>query len=154
MAELNIDHDKVSFIIEKALEFETPELQPEDEESVPDQTPRVGEAYGPSPATSVEYDDIARRRIDDPAFSEARSHIQSMNIDEQCELVALAWLGRGDYTIEDWSEAVRTASQAHNNRTAEYLFGMPHLSDHLQAGLDAFDAQADQAEETVRRTTN
>jgi hypothetical protein len=144
MAELNIDHDKVSFIIEKAREFETPEVLPDDDESVPDQRPRLGggEALGPLLTASVERDDLSQTEIDDPAFLEARSHIRSMNIDEQCELVALAWLGRGDYTLEDWREAVRAAEHAHNNRTAEYLFGMPHLPDHLQAGLDTFDEQA------------
>jgi len=146
MPELNIDHDKVSFIIEKAREFEMPEVLPEDEDSVPDQTPRLGaRAVGPSLTTAVEHDDLSQSPVDDPAFMEARGQIRSMNIDEQCELVALAWIGRGDYAPEDWNAAVRAASEAHNNRTAEYLFGMPHLPDHLQAGLDAFDERIDAA---------
>jgi hypothetical protein len=77
--------------------------------------------------------------MEDTPFQEAKAQIESMNIDEQCELVALAWVGRGDYAKEDWDEALRVAREEHNNRTAEYLLGMPHLPDHLQAGLDAFD---------------
>jgi hypothetical protein len=147
MPELNIDHDKVSFIIEKAREFEIPEVLIEDDETVPDQTPRLSgsEALGPSLVTAVERDDLSRSPTDDPAFVEARSQIRSMNIDEQCELVALAWIGRGDYAPEEWGDAVRAANEAHNNRTAEYLFGMPHLPDHLQAGLDAFDQRIEDA---------
>lgn len=151
MAELNIDHDKVSFIIEKARAFEMPEVMLEDDDSVPDQTPRLGggqagtQALGLSLTTSVERDDLALAANDDPAFLEAQSQIRSMNVDEQCELVALAWVGRGDFAPEDWREAVRAATEAHNNRTAEYLFGMPHLPDHLQAGLDAVDERADAA---------
>jgi hypothetical protein len=146
MAELNIDHDKVSFIIEKAREFEMPEVLADDDETVPDQTLRLGsEAVGPSLTQAVERGDLSQSPIDDPAFVEARSQIRSMNIDEQCELVALAWIGRGDYAPDEWSDAVRAANEAHNNRTAEYLFGMPHLPDHLQAGLDAFDERVEDA---------
>lgn len=147
MAELNIDHDKVSFIIEKAREFEMPEVLPHDDEGVPDQTPRLagGEALGSSLTAAVEPDDLSASAIDDAAFLEAQSQIRSMNIDEQCELVALAWVGRGDYAPEEWNDAVRAASEAHNDRTAEYLFGMPHLPDHLLAGLDAVDERASDA---------
>lgn len=152
MAELTINHDTVSFIIEKARAFEMPEVLPEDEESIPDQTPgRPERARGLSLTRAVETGDLTTLPIDDPAFDEARNQIQAMNIDEQCELIALAWIGRGDFAPEEWSEAVRAAAQAHNNRTAEYLFGMPHLPDHLQAGLDAFDEQAG---EITRRTTS
>ena len=38
--------------------------------------------------------------------------IQSMSVDEQVDLVALTWLGRGDGGLEDWrelrAEAART----------------------------------------------
>jgi hypothetical protein len=148
MAEPTIDPDKVSFIIEKAQEFDAPEGLPIDEEEVtsgPDAISPGAKAYGPALTTSVEFDDLAQRRIDDPAFVEARSQINSMNIDEQCELVALAWVGRGDYAADEWDEALRIANQEHNSRTAEYLFGMPHLPDHLQAGLDALEIGAGEA---------
>jgi hypothetical protein len=119
---------------------------PEDEEPVPDQTPRLGsKALGPTLTQAVEQGDLSSTPLDDPAFMEARSQIRSMNIDEQCELVALAWIGRGDYAPDEWRDAVRAANEAHNNRTAEYLFGMPHLPDHLQAGLDALDERIEDA---------
>jgi hypothetical protein len=114
---------------------------------VPDQTPRLAgaDALGPSLTAAVERDDLFQPDIDDPAFLEARSQIRSMNVDEQCELVALAWIGRGDFAPEEWRDAVRAANEAHNSRTAEYLFGMPQLPDYLQAGLDAVDERADEA---------
>lgn len=136
MAEPEIDLDKVGFIIEKARAFEVPETRAEDDEAVYEPEPAT---LGLSVRTAVERDDLTNARLDDPAFVEARSHIMAMNIDEQCQLVALAWVGRGDFAREEWDDAVRIARQEHNNRTAEYLFGMPHLPDHLQAGLDAFD---------------
>ena len=51
------------------------------------------------------------------------------------ELVALAWLGRGDYTLETWEEALDTARERHNERTAAYLMGMPLLPDLLSEAL-------------------
>ncbi len=62
-----------------------------------------------------------------------------LNWDQQCEIVALTWIGRGDYTKDDWDEALRTANQQHNERTAEYLLGMPLLPDYLEEGLAQFD---------------
>lgn len=135
MAAPEIDIQKVEFIIEKAREFEIPEAIAEDQEEIAE--PDIIES-GSSALAAAELDELARRQIDDPAFSEARSHINDMNIDEQCQLVALAWVGRGDFTASDWDDAVRTARDEHNNRTAEYLFGMPHLPDYLEAGLEAF----------------
>ena len=135
MAELEIDLDKVAFIVERAREFEVPEIisaiGEEGDEKVEGRD-----------ASEIPDGDLERMRTlptEDTPFQEAKAQIESMNIDEQCALVALAWIGRGDYTKDDWTEAVRIAHEEHNKRTAEYLLGMPHLPDHLQAGLDAFD---------------
>lgn len=112
--EINVE--TVTFLIEKAREFETPELIVEDQESV----------AVPS----------------DPSFIEAKAQIEALNIDEQCVLVALAWVGRGVYEPEEWEDALAEARALHNQRTAEYLFGMPQLAANLEAGLDAFDISA------------
>jgi hypothetical protein len=61
-----------------------------------------------------------------------------LNEDEQVELVALAWLGRGTFDLDEWDEAVDTARNEHNKRTARYLLGMPMLGDYLEEGLAAF----------------
>ena len=54
-------------------------------------------------------------------------------------LVALAWLGRGTYTKDEWREAIDTARSEHSRRTAEYLLGLPLLGDYLEDGLALFD---------------
>jgi len=54
-------------------------------------------------------------------------------------LVALAWVGRGTYSKEEWREAIATARSEHSRRTAEYLLGMPLLGDYLEDGLAQFD---------------
>jgi hypothetical protein len=72
----------------------------------------------------------------DPTEAELRQIIDDLNIDQQCELVALAWLGRGDYEKAEWPEAVRMAHQRHSDHTASYLLSMPILPDHLEDGLE------------------
>ena len=51
--------------------------------------------------------------------------------------MALAWLGRGDYTASEWSEALATARERNEGSTARYLAGLPLLGDYLEDGADA-----------------
>jgi hypothetical protein len=69
-----------------------------------------------------------------------------LNEDEQVDLVALAWLGRGDGEIEDWSELRAEAARAHNKRTARYLLGMPMLADYLEEALSKFGHSPEEVE--------
>ena len=66
---------------------------------------------------------------------ELTSFIDSLSEDEQIDLVALAWLGRDDYVASDWLVVPEEAAAAHNQRTADYLIGMPLLGDFLEEGL-------------------
>ena len=72
---------------------------------------------------------------DDPVVEELTSLINSMSVDEQVDLVALAWLGRDDYTADDWPPVREEAARAHNKNTVSYLLGMPLLGDYLEEGL-------------------
>ena len=55
-----------------------------------------------------------------------------------CGTTALAWVGRGTYDAKEWKEALKEARAQHNQRTAEYLTGLPLLGDYLEEGLAAF----------------
>ena len=68
-------------------------------------------------------------------LEELTSFISSLSEDEQIDLVTLAWLGRDDYTASDWPAVREEAAAAHNERTADYLIGMPLLGDFLEEGL-------------------
>lgn len=72
---------------------------------------------------------------DDPVEDELTAAIDSLNEDQQIELVALSWMGRGDYDKEDWPEAVAEARAARSDHTAGYLLGMPLVGDYLENGL-------------------
>jgi len=58
-------------------------------------------------------------------------------------LVALAWVGRGTYDLNEWNEALVQARAAHNTHTAEYLAGLPLLRDYLEEGVAAFEGEAE-----------
>ncbi len=121
--ELAISPEKVCFIIIKGREFDAKE-----EISEPDP------GSNPSDDKDVE---VLEDYGDDPVVEEITSLINSLSVDEQLDLVALAWLGRDDNTVEDWADLRQEAADAHNERTAEYLLGMPNLGDLLEEGLSA-----------------
>jgi hypothetical protein len=71
----------------------------------------------------------------DPILQELVGFINSLNIAERVDLVALAWLGRGTFDKTEWDAAVSQAREAHNEHTARYLLGMPKVGDYLEEGL-------------------
>ncbi|WP_210317101.1 DUF3775 domain-containing protein [Oryzicola mucosus] len=87
-----------------------------------------------------QHDGLAEEESENLTEIELRELINDLNVDEAAELVALVWLGRGDYEAGEWQEAVSEALQRGNKRTAKYLLGMPLLGDYLESGLDALGA--------------
>ena len=81
----------------------------------------------------------------DPSFQELKTNIDDLEPDQQVTLVALMWLGRGDYTTEDGQEALLFARERWNHRTAEYLIGTPLVADYLEEGLSQFNLSCDEA---------
>ena len=80
---------------------------------------------------------------DDPVVQELVAVIKSMSVDEQIDLVALTWLGRGDGEVEDWSELRAEAARAHNRHTAGYLLGIPLLADYLEEAASLFGIECE-----------
>ena len=128
--ELSISPEKVCFIIVKARDFDAKDVVTDPDDS--------------SNATDDAMLSVLEDHKDDPVVQEISAAIFGMSEDEQIDLVTLAWLGRGDGTIEDWDELRAEAARAHNKRTAAYLLGMPLLPDHLEEGLAQFGMSCDQ----------
>ena len=105
--ELSISPDKLCFIIAKARAFDVKDVVTD-----PD------DASNPADDAMLA---VLEDHKDDPVVQELVAVIRSMSEDEQVDLVALTWLGRGDGTIEDWAELRAEAARAHNRRTASYL---------------------------------
>ena len=76
---------------------------------------------------------------DMPVRRELTEYIGALDVDEQDALVALAWIGRGDFEASDWRAAVREAAQRRETSVARYLLGMPMLPDYLEDALSAYD---------------
>jgi hypothetical protein len=118
--ELTISPENVFFIIVKAREFDAKEGN-----SDPD--------FGSNPSDDAGID-VLEDRGGDPVEKELRAFINALDVDEQIDLVALTWLGRDDYTADDWPSVREEAARAHNNKTASYLLGIPLLGDFLEEG--------------------
>ncbi len=118
---LNVNPDTVRFIMDKAREFQAKEgvTIPE----VPD-----------SPS-----EDWARQNLADQegdlTYQELLATINDLEPDQQIELVALMWLGRGDSEADGWDELLQLAEDEHNDRTGQYLIATPLLADFLGEGL-------------------
>jgi hypothetical protein len=118
---LTIPLEKLSYIIEKAREFDAEVPADVDE-----------------PGSNPDDDDEGE------ILFELRSAIEGLNTDEQEELLALIWLGRGDFTREEWPAAMRAARSARTGTEADYLIGTPLLADYLAEGLAALDLSLDE----------
>ena len=89
---------------------------------------------------SHHHDGLAEEEEEDLTERELRALINDLNVDEAAELVALAWIGRGDFDGGEFGDAVAEARQRPHRKTAQYLLGMPMLGDWLEDGLEAIGA--------------
>ncbi|MCU0827937.1 MAG: DUF3775 domain-containing protein [Tabrizicola sp.] len=79
--------------------------------------------------------------------AELHAFIDGLNDDDKAQLTAIAWVGRGAFEPEDFAEAVATATAEATTPTSDYLMGMPHLAENLEAGLDAMGVDVSGEEE-------
>jgi hypothetical protein len=132
MATLRISPEKVCFVVVKARELDVKVAPQElDQGSNPtdDQMIRILEDYA-----------------DDPTFEELQSFLGALNDDELEDLLALTWLGRGDYTLDDWDELMEEIRDVRERHTVDYLLGTPLLPDYLEDGLAEFGLSCDEFE--------
>jgi hypothetical protein len=115
---LTIPLDKLAFIIEKAREFDA-ESAPVNENDRAD-------------GDDEDVAEILEETRGNPTYQELVGSIDSLNDDERDEIVALTWLGRGDFSKNEWRQAKSEAHERHNGREAAYLAGTPLLADYLE----------------------
>lgn len=115
---LSISPEKVFFIISKSRQSDSSATE--------------------SDLVSDSSDDMAEDHSKITDRSELSGFIRGLNVDEQIDLVALMWLGRGDGDLDNWRDLRSEAERAHNNRTASYLIGTPMLADYLEEALTQF----------------
>lgn len=118
---LDLNPDTVCFLVDKAHEFHAQE-----QVVIPD--------VPGSPTEDWALQALASH-AGDPTFQEFKATVDDLEPDQQHQLVALLWLGRGDYDVAEWDEAVTEARRLSNRRTAEYLIAHPLLADYLEEAL-------------------
>jgi hypothetical protein len=118
-----INTDKVCFIVVKARELESEDSGVEADASNP---------------TDDHFVSVLTEEAFDTVRAEIASFIEAMDEEQQAELVALAWVGRGDFSADEWETALTEARARHEGPTSAYLLGQPLLSAHLENGLGEF----------------
>ena len=133
--DIEIAPEKVAHVIIKAREFDA-------KVGAWDNSAEDGDAAEDPSAILEDYSN-------DPTAAEIAGFIDALNDDEQAELVALAWVGRGTFEPEEFGEAVETARAEKTNTTASYLLGLPLLADYLEEGLEKLGYSASDIESDV-----
>lgn len=121
MTTLSVPIETLAFIIEKAREFDA-EVEIDDPDS------------GSNPADDNQLA-ILEASTDNPAEDELSAALAGLNEDGLAELLALVWVGRGDFDNQSWGEALNGARATRNKRIVSYLLGTPQLGDLIEEGL-------------------
>lgn len=127
---LNVSSETVCRLVYLAREFHTQE-----QVSIPE------EPGNPSGDWAVQ---MLASHAEDASFQEFKSIVEDLEPDQQQQVVALLWLGRGDYSKREWRDALEEAEDSWTLETAEYLIAHPLLADYLEQGLDLFGYRCDE----------
>lgn len=119
--DINISVEKVYFIIVNARGYDA-------------KVPPVESDPGSNP-----MDDENRESLedypDDASGEVLRAAINQLSDEEVIDLIALAWLGRGDFDRTTFADARELATERHKARSGRYLMGIPLLGDYLEEGM-------------------
>ena len=127
---LHIPLETICYIIAKAREF-----QAKEEVVIPD---------APTSPTEDWALQVLADHSGDYTLTELVECVAEMNQRQRAELVALMWVGRGDYTLEDWETAVDDAIGDYSVRAATYLVAHPMVAEDLEEGLIAHGYSCDE----------
>lgn len=126
-----LNADKVCFIIYKARELRGAVEPPESGSNAADDS----------------FVSALTTANDRPVRAELRAFLQALDQDESTELVALCWLGRGDFAKEEWAETMQAAEEREGPAAPDYLMQIDLLAEYLEEGLASFDLNCDAFEQ-------
>ncbi len=122
---LSINPDTVCFVVAKAREVNV-KVAPEGLADDGDDMERILEDYA-----------------DDATYQELKAFLDVQSDDVIRELLALTWIGRGDFTADDWQSLMGDIKDVREQHTSDYLLGTPLLADYLEEGLSQFGLACD-----------
>jgi hypothetical protein len=130
MPELGIDPEKVCEFIEAAREVSGLE---------PSTAGDAATEADDSPLADV----VESPRGMDPRRREMIAFIAGLDAQEQLNLLALILLGRGDFGIEEWEDALAAARDAIDDKSADFMIGDSALPGYLMEALELFGESCD-----------
>jgi hypothetical protein len=74
----------------------------------------------------------------DPIAQQMVEFVAGLNVEEQVDLLALIYLGRGDFGLAEWNDALAEAGDRIRDGDADFMIGDRALPSHLGEALDAF----------------
>lgn len=128
---LDMNPETVCFLISKAHEFHAKE-----DVVIPEK---------PNSPTDDWALQVLANHLDDPTYQEIHAAINDLEPDQQATVLALAWLGRGDYSLEEWDEAMQAAAaELSSSSLVPNLMSIPLVADYWQEGLDIHGYRCDE----------
>jgi hypothetical protein len=134
MPELRISTEKVCAFIEAAREVAGKVTSTAGDRTTTGDDSKL-ETIVDEPGQDI-YEGDDRRR-------EMVEFVAGLNVEEQTDLLALIWLGRGDYDLTEWDDALAEAEARIAARDPDYMIGDSALPEYLGDGLEAFDRTCD-----------
>lgn len=116
-----INPETLGFVVAKARELNV-KVAPEEMADDSDDMERILEDY-----------------VDDATYQELRSFLKAQTDDVIRELLALTWIGRGDYVAGEWQDVMREIKDIREQHTVDYLLSTPLLSSYLEEGASQLD---------------
>ncbi|WP_404385717.1 DUF3775 domain-containing protein [Caenispirillum salinarum] len=83
----------------------------------------------------------------DATRDELREALDDLTDDQKAEVLAVVWLGRGDYDPSTWDDALADAASGRTRRAAAYLMETPGLGDLMAEGLASLGVPEDDLED-------
>ena len=132
---LGISEHTLAGIILKAKNFDT---------MVPESDPQES-----SNASDDRGIDMLEDQPDNPSRQVLEQSINGLTDEQKDTLVALTWVGRGDYDVAEWADAKQKAKARKDSATSYYLSGIPLLGDYLESGAAALGISISGAETEI-----
>jgi hypothetical protein len=131
--QLTLKPDEAFFILLKAREFD-------EEADRSDSDPDAGEDTDQG---------IADGAAGWETLAELAGALRSLNDDARLDLIALIWIGRGDFALSEWSDARHAAADIGRGRFVRYVTGIPVVSDYLDEAFSQVGWSFEQYMEAV-----
>ncbi|KTC93593.1 DUF3775 domain-containing protein [Legionella cincinnatiensis] len=87
-----------------------------------------------------EYPKLTREKdssliLSDPEYQSVLTLINRLSPDQQATLVALVYLGHGDFKKTEWNEAFGVAQEQLTKHIGQYLLSQPNIINNIEKGL-------------------